>query len=337
MRKGLWLKGAVHCHSTVSDGLLSPEDVARFYEMRGYNFLAITDHNKICAVKKFSGIYQPGVEVSRGKCKLGESYHIVALGVNDPTILDVEDAQLFIDRVNDMNGLTFIAHPYWSGLVHEDLVQLEGYIGIEVYNTGCDVEVAKGYSLTHWDNLLSSHRKIWGLAVDDSHTYFFPTKDADGGWIWINVDDASPDKILKSMREGRFYATTAPKIVTLKYEPNHLQIKSSPISRLNIVTANGRGLSISLKTIVSLIKDWKDSHKRKLLRDKLVNDFDYIYEESKQKIYLETVRNEKFIIEMKDKGMIKFEAKKEFKYSYMRIEVIDEKGRYAWINPITHF
>ena len=38
MQKGLWLKGALHCHSTLSDGLLSPEDAAHFYEIRGYIF-----------------------------------------------------------------------------------------------------------------------------------------------------------------------------------------------------------------------------------------------------------------------------------------------------------
>ena len=337
MQKGLWLKGALHCHSTLSDGLLSPEDVAHFYEIRGYTFLAITDHNKICKVKNFNGVYQPGVEVERSKCKLGGSYHIVALGVDDPAILDIRDAQLFIDYVNDDGGLTFIAHPYWSGLLHEDLIRLEGYIGIEIYNTGCDVEVAKGYSLTHWDNLLSSRRKIWGLAVDDSHRYFLLPIDADGGWIWINVDDMNPDEILKSIREGRFYSSMAPKIIVFRYESNYLRIESSPISRINIITVNGEGFSLYLETIERFINDWRDPYKRKLLCKKLVRDFDYVSEASKQEIYLETINNEKLAIEIKNKGIVKFEvkeAKKENKYPYVRIEVIDKKGRYAWINPI---
>lgn len=335
MQKGLWLKGAIHCHSTVSDGLLNPEDVARFYEARGYTLLSITDHHKIVSkVKCFNGIYQPGVEISRDKCKLGEPYHIVALGVDDPAILDIKDAQLLIDYVNDVGGLTFIAHPYWSSLLHEDLIRLEGYVGIEVYNTGCDVEVAKGYSLTHWDDLLSSGKKVWGLAVDDSHSYLLPLKDADGGWIWVNVDDENSDEILKSIREGRFYSSMAPKITTFKYASNYLRIESSPISRLNIVTINGRGLSISLEAITNLIRDWRDPYKRKLLRDEFVRDFDYVNEEEGRKIYLETVTNKTFAVEMKDAGIVKFEAKGEFKYPYIRIEIIDNKGRYAWVNPI---
>lgn len=338
MREGLWLKGALHCHSTISDGLLNPEDVARFYEERDYAFLTITDHNKICKLKCFSGVYQPGVEVSMGKCKLGEPYHIVALGVDDPAILNLKDAQLFIDCVNEADGLTFIAHPYWSNLLHEDLIQIEGYVGIEVYNASCDVEVAKGYGLTHWDNLLSSRRRAWGLAVDDSHKYILPPRDADGGWVWINVDDANPDEILNSIREGRFYSSMAPKIVSFKCGSNRLQVESSPINRLNVVTANGRGFSISLETLMKFIKDWEKPHKRRLLC-KFIEDFDHVSEESKQEIYLET-RNEMLAVEINEGGITKFEVKgvgKELLRPYLRVEVIDKEGRYAWINPITHF
>jgi hypothetical protein len=38
------LKGNLHAHSTLSDGLLTPEAVVAAYEALGYDFLAITDH-----------------------------------------------------------------------------------------------------------------------------------------------------------------------------------------------------------------------------------------------------------------------------------------------------
>lgn len=41
---GNWYKGNLHCHSTISDGELSPEELIRLYEEEGYSFLAITDH-----------------------------------------------------------------------------------------------------------------------------------------------------------------------------------------------------------------------------------------------------------------------------------------------------
>jgi len=63
----------------------------------------------------------------------------------------------------------------------------------------------------------------------------------------------NPDEMLKSIREGRFYFSMAPKIIAFKYESNYLRIESSPISRINIV--NGGGFSLSLETIERFIND----------------------------------------------------------------------------------
>ena len=44
--KGFY-KGNMHCHSTLSDGKMTPEELKEFYKARGYSFLAITDHDHI--------------------------------------------------------------------------------------------------------------------------------------------------------------------------------------------------------------------------------------------------------------------------------------------------
>ena len=40
-------RGNMHCHSTLSDGKLSPEQLKELYKSQGYSFLAITDHEHI--------------------------------------------------------------------------------------------------------------------------------------------------------------------------------------------------------------------------------------------------------------------------------------------------
>lgn len=42
-----WYKGMLHCHTYWSDGRGFPEDVCRAYRDIGYDFLSITDHNRI--------------------------------------------------------------------------------------------------------------------------------------------------------------------------------------------------------------------------------------------------------------------------------------------------
>ena len=44
-RNGSFLKGALHCHTTRSDGVGDPGDVIRMHYEHGYDFMALTDHN----------------------------------------------------------------------------------------------------------------------------------------------------------------------------------------------------------------------------------------------------------------------------------------------------
>lgn len=39
-----FLKGGLHCHTTRSDGKLTPEETLRYAASQGYDFQAITDH-----------------------------------------------------------------------------------------------------------------------------------------------------------------------------------------------------------------------------------------------------------------------------------------------------
>lgn len=43
---GTFLKGALHCHTTLSDGNGSPASTVRHHGHMGYDFLAITDHRR---------------------------------------------------------------------------------------------------------------------------------------------------------------------------------------------------------------------------------------------------------------------------------------------------
>lgn len=44
-QEGLWLKGNLHSHTTVSDGVYEPEEMAKDYAEHRYDFISMTDHN----------------------------------------------------------------------------------------------------------------------------------------------------------------------------------------------------------------------------------------------------------------------------------------------------
>ena len=54
--------------------------------------------------------------------------------------------------------------------------------GIEVFNAGCELEVGRGLSAVHWDELLEAGRLCPALATDDSH---HPGFDSDFAWTWL--------------------------------------------------------------------------------------------------------------------------------------------------------
>ena len=77
----------LHCHSTVSDGLLAPADVVRRAVANGVDFLALTDHDATGGLQEAAetaaglGIrFTSGVEISIEW--EGLSIHIVGLGIN---------------------------------------------------------------------------------------------------------------------------------------------------------------------------------------------------------------------------------------------------------------
>jgi predicted metal-dependent phosphoesterase TrpH len=77
----------LHCHSTASDGLLGPAELARRAAARGVTTLALTDHDVLSgldearASARESGIrFVNGVEISVTWC--GTTIHIVGLGID---------------------------------------------------------------------------------------------------------------------------------------------------------------------------------------------------------------------------------------------------------------
>jgi predicted metal-dependent phosphoesterase TrpH len=77
----------LHCHSTVSDGTLSPSDLAQRAAERGVSLWALTDHDEVSgqaeaaqAARACGMAYLSGVEVSVSFA--GTTVHIVGLGVD---------------------------------------------------------------------------------------------------------------------------------------------------------------------------------------------------------------------------------------------------------------
>ena len=81
------LNADLHCHSTISDGVLAPEVVAARAHAHGVDIWALTDHDQVAGVaaaqqaaRALGMRFVAGVEIS--VTYLGQTVHIVGLGVN---------------------------------------------------------------------------------------------------------------------------------------------------------------------------------------------------------------------------------------------------------------
>jgi len=227
---GRWFKGNLHTHTTQSDGDRTPERATAWYREQGYDFLAITDHWVLTQGRQEDGfITITGAELH------GEGYHLLTLGLSalpDPARAD--SPQETIDAVLAAGGLAYFAHPYWTGQLTADIVPIQGIHGIEVFNSVCEKMIGRGYSLVHWDELLTCGRRLQGLAVDDVH---WRHGAQGGGWVMVRAPRLAEEDILNALRQGSFYATTGPSILDLRIVQGQdgvaaLEVACSPCSRI---------------------------------------------------------------------------------------------------------
>jgi hypothetical protein len=236
---GVWLRCALHAHTTNSDGELPPDMLVRHYEWAGYDVLAITDHwvrTVEPSTRKLLVI--PSTELNA--VANGHDAHVLALGVEaDP---EPPDAFAPLDDVVawilENRGVPYLAHTYWSGLRTSEWEACEGLVGIEVWNTGCELEIGRGDSSVHWDEALEAGRALFALATDDSH---HPGYDSGFAWTMVRAAERSQAAVLDALRSGRFYGSTGPEIHHVELDDNTVVVRCSPAQSVTLVSSRHRG------------------------------------------------------------------------------------------------
>lgn len=253
---GQFWRGNLHTHSTLSDGILPPEEVCRRYRAEGYDFIALTDH--------FIGRYgfpiantQPyrapgfttilGAELHSGAMANGELWHILAVGLpadfapsNSPDFHPVdgqETAEQIAARAVAAGAFVAIAHPQWSGLTLADARAVPSAHAVEIYNHGCarGCDRPDGFAIA--DLLLTEGRGLSLIATDDAH---FSEPDHFGGWVMVKAAENTPEALLAALKRGDFYSTQGPALHDVRIEGDTAIVESSAIASA-IAIGHGTG------------------------------------------------------------------------------------------------
>jgi hypothetical protein len=238
---GPWLRCALHAHTTNSDGELAPDMLVRHYEWAGYDVLAITDHWVRTAepgTRKL--LVVPSTELNAEAPDQANDAHVLALGVEaDPALPEGNFAPLqeVVDWIADNGGVPYLAHTYWSGLRTEQWWDTRGLVGLEVWNSGCELELGRGDAALHWDEALEQGRPLFALATDDSH---HPGYDSGFASTWVRAEKTQ-EAILDALRTGAFYGSTGPTIHAVDVGDGEVVVRCSPAQSVTLYAGRSRG------------------------------------------------------------------------------------------------
>ena len=236
-----WLRCALHAHTTNSDGELGPDMLVRHYEWAGYDVLAITDHWVRTAepgTRKL--LVVPSTELNAEAPDQANDAHVLGLGIDaDPVLPEGNFAPLqdVVDWIAGNGGVPYLAHTYWSGLRSEQWWDTQGLYGIEVWNSGCELELGRGDSSLHWDEALEHGRPFFALATDDSH---HPGYDSGFAWTWVRAEKTQ-EAILEALRTGAFYGSTGPTIHGVEIGDGEVVVRCSPAQSVTLYAGRWRG------------------------------------------------------------------------------------------------
>ena len=285
------LKANLHCHSTVSDGRLSPEALKEMYLQNGYQVVAFTDHDVLQSQQhltdeNFLAIdgceYGISQKVPPHKC-----YHLCLYatrpGMAAPPLPSVPYGDMaalnaYLKDRTDEGFLVCYNHPHWSLQTHADYAGLENIFAMEIYNHNC--EVADGCNGTHEQvyNEILRHRvtacgekatpaPLFCVATDDNHNG--EKDDSCGGFTYINSPTLHYTDVLEALARGNFYASQGPLIHEVRIEDGVLHVACSPASRIAVYSNLRSGYFCTGKnmTKASINLSGRDRFLRVAIRD----------------------------------------------------------------------
>ena len=234
-----WLKGNLHTHSTESDGTRAPQEVVDDYAARGYDFLMLSDHDKLSDPKRVKGhgmVMIPGNEIS------AKGPHLLHINAKSHIPPD-EDRQKILDLIAKEKAFAVINHPNWqehyNHCPQEKLEAWTGYIGIEVYNGVIRRLSGSPLASDRWDRLLGKGRRVWGFANDDSHR----PEDVELAWNMVQSEKRTPAAIVEALVAGRFYGSTGVSIEALAAHGRTVHVAAPNAQRIVIVTDYGKRMA----------------------------------------------------------------------------------------------
>ena len=279
---GNFYKANLHCHTTVSDGQMSPEEIKARYKELGYSIVAFTDHDVLIphpelADETFLPLNGYELEVSDLKTepkKFRKTTHMCFVALEPDNVTQVcyhrekylfGNAPDYKDKIKFDESLPDYEREYTPECISE-MMKLGRENGFFVtYNHPTwSLETYEEYMNYHHMHAMEIYNNECVLIGDYDYNervyddmlrggkriFCLSTDDTHaeracgGGYIMIKADKLEYKTITDALLAGNFYASCGPEIHNLWFEDGKIHIDCSDAVSIRFGTASRRGENI---------------------------------------------------------------------------------------------
>ena len=223
-----WYTGDLHGHTFHSDGEFSPADYLETAHRRGYDFVALTDHNTVSALPHVRRLAGNGITVIDGVELTTFNGHALVLGLEGWIDWRIKDGTTMSDVARaamDRGGLFVIAHPkseghpFCTGCRWAFSDMLPGPARhVEIWNGPWTERSQNEDAIQMYYHWLNAGYRMVATAGSDSHGPAPASHRIAANRVF--ADDNAPEAILAALRRGHSYVTSGPDLTLLAATAN---------------------------------------------------------------------------------------------------------------------
>lgn len=240
-----YYRANLHCHTTLSDGKKTPQQIKDMYKSRGYSVVAFTDHDVFITHNDLTDsefVALGGVELEVNEENSKRTCHMCFIA-KDPgnhtsfcyhrskylwgnaegnrNLLYIDESEPDYERtynaacINDMmktghekGFFVTYNHPTWSLESYPQYMSYNGMDAMEIVNYGSVVEGCDEFNGHCYDDMIRGGKRLYCIAADDNHNYSetdSPDCDSFGGYTMISAERLDYKNIIESLESGMFY------------------------------------------------------------------------------------------------------------------------------------
>ena len=282
---GKFYKANLHCHTTISDGKQTPEELKALYKANGYSFLAITDHDHLNAHAYLDDA--DFITITSMECAIKEHPEQSTL-VNQR--MKVCHLNLYAKRQDNTEQVCYspVYDKYSKGARREELKKYDlGYKRVysgEGINDFIRIANERGFFVAYnhprWSlenyKQYSQYEGLWAVEVYNHACHIEGIYEYDigvhddflrdgkrilltvgddnhrkegslGAFVMVNAASLTYENIIDGLLSGRFYASRGPLIHSLWVEDGRVHIECSDAAMIGMTTEGRRHAAVLKK------------------------------------------------------------------------------------------